>query len=112
MINDFFFEFVNGIQLLGHSVYGKEFLYTRCVVPQLFGELVQGAMVPKLLSVLVFVPKEWKTPLLGILKNWRVLSVLHVLNTKQHYLLCYFLDLFLLVSAKIHSCTVANSENT
>lgn len=105
----FFSEFINGIQLLGHSVYGKEFLYTRCVVPQLFGELVQGAMVPRLLSVLVFVPKEWKTPLLGILKSWRVLQVL---NTKQHYFLCYFPDLFLLVSAKIHSCTVANSENT
>lgn len=89
----------------------KNFLYTSCVIPQLFGELAQGAMVPRLLSVLVFVPKEWKTPLLGILKSWRVLSVLHVLNTKQYYFLCYFLDLLLLVSAKIHSCTVANSEN-
>lgn len=73
-----FFEFVNGIELLGHSVYGKEFLYTHCVVPQLFGELTQGAMAPRLLSVLVFVPKEWKTPLLGILKSWRVLHVCYM----------------------------------
>lgn len=83
MINEFFFQFVNGIQLLGHSVYGKEFLFSSCVAPQLFGELTHGAMVARLLSVLVFAPKEWKIPLLGILKSWRVLSVLHVLNTKQ-----------------------------
>lgn len=82
-------------------------MYSSCVVPQLFGELTHGAVVARLPSVLVFVPKDWKIPLLRILKSWRVLSVLHILNTKQYY----FLDILLLVSAKIYSCTVANSEN-
>lgn len=44
------FEFLNGIQLLGHSVSQKESLYSRCEALLLFVGLAQGAMVLRLLS--------------------------------------------------------------
>lgn len=43
------FEFLNGIQLLGHSVSQKESLYSRFAL-LLFVGLAQGAMVLRLLS--------------------------------------------------------------